>query len=168
MHDAPKPGENETCDTVGVLATAVSVIASIETTEAVKILSRRNSDLNRSLVTIDIWSGMWKSLQLNKDKDCPLCAHGRYDFLDETASSKTVSLCGRNSIQITPGEKIVISFDDIARRLEAIGAVTRNEHLMKFSADGAVITLFQDGRAIIKGVKDEAAARTIFSKYIGL
>ncbi len=168
MHDAPKPGETETCDTVGVLATSVSVIASIETTEAVKILSRRRNDLSGNLVTIDLWSGMWKSFQLNKEKDCPLCGQGRYDFLDGKNSSKTVSLCGRNSIQITPAEKTIIGFEDIAGRLKSAGSVTYNEHLLKFSADGAEITLFKDGRAIIKGTKDESAARTIFSKYIGL
>ncbi len=168
MRDLPGPGENETCDTVGVLATAVSIIASIETTEAVKILSRRRGDLNRELVTIDAWSGSYKTFKLKKDDDCPLCGKGEYDFLDERSLSKAVSMCGSNAIQITPGKKITIGFDEIAGRLSVIGSVIRNEHILKFSADGSDITLFRDGRAIIKGVKDEAAARTIFSKYIGL
>ena len=168
MRDAPKTGETETCDTAGVLATAVSIIASIETTEAVKILSGNKKDINRELVTVDIWNGVWKSFQIKKDVNCPLCAKGNYDFLDERVSSKTVSMCGRNAIQITPGKKTIIGFKDIARKLEPIGKVSYNEYILKFSADGCEITLFTDGRAIIKGAKNEAAARTIFSKYIGL
>ena len=168
IRDVPEPGATETCDTVGVLATAVSIIASIETTEAIKILTGRRDDLLGKLITIDVWNGRYQSIKLKVDENCPVCKHGRYDFLDARESSKTVSLCGRNAIQITPGKKTNIGFDELARRLERAGSVTYNEHLLKFTADGAEISLFRDGRAIMKGVKDEAAARTIFSKYIGL
>lgn len=168
MRDAPKPGTSETCDTVGVLATAVSIVASIETTEAVKILSGRRADLQGKLVNVDVWNGVWESFELKKDRSCPLCGHGKYDYLDARVSSKTVSLCGRNAMQITPGRKSVMDFKDMAQRLERAGSVHYNEHILKFSADGIEISLFRDGRAILKGVTDEAAAKTAFSKYIGI
>jgi adenylyltransferase/sulfurtransferase len=167
LRDLPPPGTTATCDTSGVLATAVSVIASIEATEAVKILSGRKDQVNGSLITFDIWSGSFQSLKMKRDKNCPLCAEGRYDFLHARTSAAAVTLCGRNAVQISPAVKREVNFDLLASRLRAAGSVTVNEYILKFSADGYEISMFKEGRAIIKGARDETEARVVMAKYIG-
>ncbi|MDR3238028.1 MAG: ThiF family adenylyltransferase [Spirochaetia bacterium] len=168
MNEPPAPGETETCDTVGVLPTAVSVAASMETTEAVKILTGRGSELIGKMVRFNAWDGLWVSFGLKKDDNCPLCVQGRYDFLDSRLMSKTVSLCGRNAMQINPAKKTELDFAALSARLASSGSVDYNEYMLKFSAGDIEISVFKDSRAIIKGVNDEAAAKSAFSKYIGL
>lgn len=168
IRDMPAVGETQTCDTAGVLPTVVSITASIETTEAIKILVGRKEDLLQTLFVVDVWKGSWDSLSLEPDEHCPLCGEGRYDFLESRSSSRAVSLCGKNAVQITPREKITVDFDHLAGRLKNAGEVTFNEFILKFTTGDLEISLFKTGRAIIKGIEDETSARIAFSKYIGI
>jgi len=168
MTEPPAAGETETCDTVGVLPTAVSITASMEINEALKILTGQDSKLLGKMTRFNAWEGSWISFGLKKNENCPLCVQGKYDFLDSKLTSRTVSLCGRNAMQITPAKKADIDFASIAERLASSGKVESNEYMLRFSNETIEITLFRDSRAIIKGVDNEAAAKTAFSKYIGL
>ncbi|MCL2026041.1 MAG: ThiF family adenylyltransferase [Leptospirales bacterium] len=168
MEEPPAAGETETCDTVGVLPTAVSITASMEINEAIKILTGSDNKLLGKMTRFNAWDGSWMSFGLKKNANCPACVQGKYDFLDSKLMSRTVSLCGRNSMQITPAKKTELDFTSISERLASSGKVESNEYMLKFSNENIEITLFKDARAIIKGVDDEAAAKTIFSKYIGL
>lgn len=168
MPEPPALGETETCDTVGVMPTAVSIAASFETTEAIKILTGQQNERVKKMVRFDAWDASWISFGLAKNPECPLCRHNHYDFLDANLTTKTVSLCGRNAMQIIPAKKTEIDFAALAKRLSQSGKVEYNDYILKFTVDDIEISLFKDSRAIIKGLTDEAAVRTVFSKYIGL
>jgi adenylyltransferase/sulfurtransferase len=167
MRNPPEPGTAETCDTAGVLTTAVSIVASIEATEAIKILSDKSVDLLNALIIIDAWSGTWRSIKMKADPECPVCRKKDYDFLNSVSVSRTEVLCGRNAIQISPANKSGLDFVEISNRLRKICDVAYNDYMLKFSVSEINITLFKDGRAIIKGSKDIAGARALYSKYIG-
>jgi adenylyltransferase/sulfurtransferase len=64
---------------------------------------------------------------------------------------------------------MTLSLDDLATRLSASGPVTRNPFLVRLDLlDPAYeITVFRDGRAIIKGTEDIPTARTLYARYIG-
>ena len=80
---------------------------------------------------------------------------------------KAVSLCGHNSVQVTPSSPISVSFEDLASRLKASGEVKFNNYMMKFTLPQYEFTIFPDGRTIIKGVMEESAGKSLFAKYIG-
>jgi adenylyltransferase/sulfurtransferase len=167
---APAPGEAGTCETAGVLSPTVSIIASYQAVEALKILSGHREQINRELIYVDIWENIQKRIKIAKLKDtvdCPCCKHRRFEWLEGEQGTQTTSLCGRNAVQVAHRRADKLNFEDLARHLETLGEVSYNRFLLKFTADGHDFTVFPDGRAIIKGTSDIDKARTLYAKYIG-
>ena len=166
MAEPPTPGQTETCDTVGILPMTVNITASYETTEAIKIILGRKDELLNKMVRFDAWNASLISFGLKPNPDCPLCAHGNYDYLNAKPSNESVTRCGRNAMQISFANKADIDFLALSKILEQSGTTEYNDYLLKFNTADVEISLFKDSRAIIKGAKDEADAKAIFSKYI--
>lgn len=170
VESTPPPGMTPTCETAGILGSIVNVIASIEAAEALKILSGNRSQINRYLMVVDLWDNTVRQLKIQslRDKvDCPTCRRHEYDWLDGKLGSQTTSLCGRNAVQIDQRSSEPLSFDDLAGKLDAVGTVQHNRFMLRFEVDGYLLTLFPDGRAIIKGTNDVKMARSLYAKYIG-
>ncbi|MBY0522516.1 MAG: ThiF family adenylyltransferase [Gemmataceae bacterium] len=167
---APAPGEAATCETAGVLGPIVNIVASFQATEAFKILTGRRDQINRELIYIDVWENVYRRIKIAKLKgavDCPCCGHRRFEWLDGEHGTQTTSLCGRNAVQVAHRVAGRLNFEDMARHLETLGAVTYNRFMLRFTADAHEFTVFPDGRAIIKGTSDIDKARTLYAKYIG-
>ncbi len=164
----PPPGATPTCETAGVLGPAVAVIAALETTEGLKILLDRREELLRSLVMVDVWSGEFERARTRKgDTPCPVCDEGRYDLLNAEQGTMTTVLCGREAVQVSPRPRRTLDLDALAARLLGLGPLTVNEYLLRLEVEGCQLTLFADGRAIIKGTDDPARARAIYARYVG-
>jgi len=168
LEEMPPPGSGPTCDTAGVIAPIVHVIAGIQAAEALKLLAGRTRDLLPGIVTVDLWQGVFEVVDLTRQApSCPACTQGRFDYAAlETAGTSTV-LCGRDAVQVRPSRGARIDLPALAGRLEGVGEVTANEYLVRFSIGDAQMVVFGDGRAIVKGVKDPARARTLYAKYVG-
>lgn len=162
--DAPR-GLHETCDTVGVIGPAASWTASIQVTEAVKILMGREQELHGTLFTFDIWQNRTQQLKPKRDPDCPTCGHRIFSYLQDLGPAHD-TLCGRNAVQIHQREPRALDLKLLKSRLERFGTVRANDYLLKFSFDGYELTVFPDGRALIKGTQDPAVARGLYAKYI--
>ena len=164
----PPPASVPTCETAGVLGPMVAVIASLEVTEALKILIGRREDLLRSLLMIDVWTGDFERAQTQAPAaDCPVCGQGRYELLEAEGGSVATMLCGRNAVQIRPRPAPVLDLAVLADRLADVGRVEVNEYLLRLVTEGKELTIFGDGRAIVKGVDDEAQARALYARYVG-
>ena len=163
--DSPR-GMVETCDTSGILNSAVNFVASIAATEAMKLAVGARDRIRHSLLSYDVWTNDYASV--NADKPRPGCrACQQRDFVHLAGEGRPhVSLCGRNSVQIHERER-PIDFAEITRRLSPHGAVRHNEFILKFWRDPYEMTLFPDGRAIIKGTTDTAIARSLYARYVG-
>jgi molybdopterin/thiamine biosynthesis adenylyltransferase len=166
--DPPPAGSTATCDTAGVLGPAVGLIASLAAAEALKLLVGVPEALAEGLVQVDVWDLTWRHLRLARDPDCPCCARREFPYLEVGAGSLATRLCGREAVQITPLPPAALDLDAMAGRLREVGSVTVNPFLLKFTADGRQITLFADGRAVIQGTTDEAVARSLYARYVGL
>jgi adenylyltransferase/sulfurtransferase len=167
---APAPGETGTCETAGVLAPIVNVIASLQVAEAVKLLLGRLELINRDLVFIDVWENVFRRFQISalRDRvDCVCCRQKRFDWLDGKQGSQTTRLCGRNAVQISPRTRGRIDLDQMFRHLGPDAHPTLNRFLLKFEIEGCQCTLFPDGRAIIQGTDDPEKARGLYAKYVG-
>jgi molybdopterin/thiamine biosynthesis adenylyltransferase len=170
FEQSPPPGMSPTCDTSGVLAPIVNIIASIQVAETLKILTGNLDRVSRKLLSINVWESVWKQLDVSTAKalgTCPCCNDRRFDFLEGKVGSLATTLCGRDSVQISSLEGTAVDFRELARRLEPIGPVHYNQFLLRFNVDRYEIAVFADGRSIVRGTKDTEVARTVFSKYIG-
>ncbi len=136
FESAPPPELNPTCDTAGVLGPAVSIVASHQAAEALKILTGQLAALNRRLLSFDLWAGRFALLNVQKafdEGDCPCCRHGQFDYLDGRLGNSVTTLCGRDAVQIRPREGLRVDFAAIAAKLQAApGAEPRfNAFLLK-------------------------------------
>lgn len=164
--EAPQPGTLPNCDTEGVLSAVSALIASVQSAEALKILT--GSDPRQSLLRIDVWAGEFLELSLSRRPECPACGRGEYDYLTGSRTSYTTVLCGRNAVQIVPPQEQEVSLKEVQERLARVGTTSFNGFLLTFQAEDRELTLFPTGRAVIRGTTDEAEARTFYAKYIGL
>ncbi|HYV75862.1 MAG TPA: ThiF family adenylyltransferase [Candidatus Binatia bacterium] len=163
--DSPA-GLVETCDTVGILNSAVTMVASVAVTEAVKIIIGARNRIRRTLLSCDVWINQFAQVSASYPRQgCRAC--GERDFVHLAGEGRPhISLCGRNSVQIHERRR-PIDFAEITRRLTPHGQVKRNEFVLKFWRDPYEMTLFPDGRAIIKGTTDAAVARSLYARYVG-
>jgi len=167
--ELPGPGSTPTCDTVGVLGTAVNMVASIEVTEALKIILGKQEALIKKLIYLDVWYGTWSLFELKKeDKRCPVCDDRQFAFLEQKKGTRLATLCGQNAVQVSPPAATGVSFKDLASRLASSGDVSYNDYMLRFTIEPYEFTVFPNGRTIIKGTTDESAAKTLFAKYIGV
>jgi molybdopterin-synthase adenylyltransferase len=167
---APGPGEVGTCETAGVLGPIVNIVASLQATEAIKILTGNLDAVNRELTYVDVWENEHKRIKvapLLGKVDCPCCQRRKFEWLEGEHGSQTTSLCGRNAVQVTHRTPSRLNFEEMARHLGTMGKVSYNRFLLKFEVDDYEFTVFPDGRAIIKGTNDVERARTLYAKYVG-
>ena len=159
-------GTVETCETAGILNSAVNLVASIAASEALKLLVGARRKMRRSLLSWDVWSNEEASVAAAAPRaGCRVC--GEREFIHLAGEGRPhITLCGRNSVQIHERERPV-DFAEISTRLEPHGNVRHNSFVLKFWREPYEITLFPDGRAIIKGTADTAIARSLYARYIG-
>jgi adenylyltransferase/sulfurtransferase len=136
-------------------------------TEALKILLKSDM-ISRELVCLDLWENTSERIELPRQPDCPTCGQHSYEFLEALSGPQSTSLCGRNAVQVRGGKRgDRIDLAALAERLQAVGEVTHNQFLLRFSVDSYELTIFPDARAIIKGTDDEQVARSVYARYIG-
>jgi len=170
MDKIPEPGSVPTCETVGVLAAIVVVIAAIQCAEAMKIVTRNRAAINRHLISIDLWQNSYQAIDIAKEKiqkNCPVCNQRWFDYLNGKRGSAYTTLCGRNAVQILPFQETQLDLARLAIQLAELGIVKANEYLIRFEIDGYELSIFPDGRAIVKGTTDTAIARSLYSRYVG-
>jgi molybdopterin/thiamine biosynthesis adenylyltransferase len=163
--EAPQ-GTQPTCETAGVLGSITMLIASLQAGEALKILSGNQKLVRRGLVTADVWTGGIREIQSPaRDPECPACAKREFTWLNGSRRAP-VSLCGRNAVQIHERRRPV-NLMVLKDSLAGLGRVLANDFALRFFRDPYEMTVFPDGRAIIKGTTDLGVARSLYSQYIG-
>ncbi len=169
FEEMPDAGSAPTCDTAGVIMPIISTVSATQISEALKILVGDTDSLHGSLMHFDVWANDRQRIKLGgPSPDCKCCGKGSYEFLDAEQQEFAAVLCGRNAVQIAPPTNAIIDLAQLATRLRALGDVKENEYLLRFAASGAELTVFTDGRAIVKGTDDVSVARSLYAKYVGI
>jgi molybdopterin/thiamine biosynthesis adenylyltransferase len=168
LEQMPAPGSGPTCDTAGVIAPIVQVVAGIQGAEALKLLSGHPEALLPGVVTVDLWQAQFEVMDFRgRAPWCPACTEGRFEYADAGAAGTAV-LCGRDAVQLRPARGAArVELQALAERLRPLAEVRSNEYLVRFTAEGHEIAVFADGRAIVKGVADPAQARALYARYVG-
>ena len=149
-----------------MLGAAAGVIASIEATEAMKILAGKPEALHGRLVSCDVWSGKFQSIRVARNPECRACVRREFTFLEGQAQPH-ITMCGRDSVQIHERSR-QLDLGELGRRLTSAAAseVRSNDFLLRFRIPPYELTVFADGRAIVKGTQDPAVARSLYARYI--
>ena len=168
FEEAPPAASAPTCDTAGVIMPIISVVAAVQVSEALKLLTGQVSALHGSLMQFDVWRNEWRKINPGPPApNCPTCALGKYETLEATASDFAAVMCGRNAVQISPAQPTQIDFKALAERLRGAGEVKFNDYLLRFRTGEFELTVFQDARSIIRGTDEMKTARSLYAKYIG-
>jgi len=166
VYPEPPEGAQPTCETEGVLAPVTAAIAALAAGDALKIIASGPDSVSGKLTTVDVWSGEIRQIAApERDPDCPCCVRHEFPHLSG-ARRAPISLCGRNAVQIHERSR-PLNLTELARRLSPIASVRANEFALRAVVDAYELTVFPDGRAIIKGTTDTALARSLYSRYIG-
>jgi adenylyltransferase/sulfurtransferase len=168
--NAPAPEDVQTCDRVGILAPVAHLIASFQAVEAIKILAGKKDDVERKLWKVDLWSRQFKAISVKhlEKTPCDGCKKKDYAYLTRKIETRAVSLCGRNAVQILRHEKARINFKRLTEQWPLKMQAKYNDYLMTCRSDNYQMTVFSDGRAIIKGTEDVHKAKSFYSKHIGM
>jgi len=163
---APPQGTFETCETAGILNSAVNLVASIAATEAIKLLVGADNWVRRTLLSFDVWRNERAEVAADQPRaGCRTC--GEHEFPHLAGQGRPhITLCGRNSVQIHERHRPV-DLSQMSERLKPHGTVRHNDFVLKFWHEPYEMTLFPDGRAIIKGTTDQAVARSLYARYVG-
>ncbi len=168
FEEAPPAASAPTCDTAGVIMPIINVVAAVQVSEALKLLTARYEDLHQSLMQFDVWRNEWRKISPGSPSpQCSTCALGFFDTLQPATGEFAAVLCGRNAVQISPTEKTRVDFERLAERLRASGEVKFNDYLLRFRTGDYEVTVFQDARSIIRGTDEITTARSLYAKYIG-
>lgn len=174
----PAPGTLPTCDTVGVLGPVVAIVAGVEAAEALKVLVGRTDLVNRAMLDFDVWSNERRRLDVAalRDADCPCCGLGRLEFLEGAFASASAVLCGQKAVQVLPPEGAPrVTPAEIAHALSRHGDFRAGDFVARGTladekgedGDAIEITIFADGRAIVRGTRSPERARSIYARYVG-
>jgi len=166
LMDTQQPGLEETCDTVGVLGPIVNLIASLQAAEATKLLAGRTEALHGRLISCDVWTGHFQSVRIARNPGCRACARRQFTYLDGDAQPH-ITMCGRDSVQIHERNRSLDLATLKSRLSPTVSDVRHNEFLLRFRIPPYEMTVFSDGRAILKGTKDPTIARSLYARYIG-
>jgi adenylyltransferase/sulfurtransferase len=175
FEEAPPPGTGATCDTVGVIGPAAAIVANFEAAEALKILTGNFDRVCPTMLSFDLWSNTFKQFKVARayeQGDCPCCKHGKFEYLDGSLGSGATTLCGRDAVQLRQNvDAAEMDLEEIAGRLRPHGAVKVNRFMLRASLvdhdKPYELTLFPDGRAIVKGTHEPNIARSLYAKFIG-
>lgn len=166
--EMPDAGSSPTCDTSGVIMPIIATVSATQVAEALKLLVGDIDSLHGSLMQFDVWANDRQRIKLGPpNADCKCCGQKLFEFLDADSGEFSAVLCGRDAVQIAPPLSTKIDLKKLAERLSSLGEVKQNEYLVRFSSGGNEITVFADGRAIVKGTDDIAVARSLYARYVG-
>ena len=178
FEEPPPPGTAATCDTAGVLGPIIATVAAYQATEAIKLLLGQSELVAAVLMETDLWSGIHRRIDISKAKrsDCPCCALRQFEFLEGGRAGQVAALCGQNAIQIAPVGQQDLDLEALNARLLPHGKFALMASLLVRgtlssergeNGEPISLTVFADGRAIVKGTARPETARSVYARYIG-
>ena len=164
VYPEPPSGSAPTCETAGVLGSITAAVAAIQVADAIRWLSI--GVLEPHITMLDLWDGPVRQVGAPaRDPDCPCCGRGEFPYLSGERRAP-ISLCGRNAVQIHERRR-PLDLSILKARLLPLGEVRANEFGLRFFCKPYEMTIFPDGRAIVKGTTDPGVARSLYAKFVG-
>jgi len=165
----PPAGSGPTCDTAGIVPTLPPLVASLAVTEALRVATGRTP--SPGVLGVRVWEEGFRSTRsfvgARPSASCPVCSEGRYPALQGGGAAEVVKLCGRRSVQVAPSGRARPDFDSLEERLARVGRVRRSPQLLNVDVGDVSLTIFADGRCVVRGTEDAGRARSLYDRYVG-
>ncbi len=169
LEGLPPAGSGPTCDTVGVVPTLPPLVAAVGMTETLRLAAGKTPA--QGVLSLRVWEGGFSSRRLFEEArpsaECPVCAGARFPALEGEGASEVVKLCGRRSVQVAPAGRERPDFDALEARLSRVARVRRSPELLSADLEDVSLTIFSDGRCVVRGTGDTVYARTLYERYVG-
>lgn len=172
--EPPLANQLPACDTAGVLGAAAVSTASIQAAVAIRFLVEGLPAAETSRLTaLDVWTSQFRSLQsaAHPQDDCICCQKREFPFLSTSAGDFTIKLCGQSAVQVQAASNgTQIDLAAMGKRLEQAGAVRQSAYFLRCQLHdplGIDLTLFPDGRLLVRGTSDPLRAKSIYARFIG-
>ena len=166
--EPPAVASAPTCDTAGVIMPIINIVAAVQVSEALKLLTGREKELHKSLMQFDVWRNEWRRISIGAPvTDCPACSRHEFATLEPGNGDFTAVLCGRHAVQVSPSRPARIDLNLLGKRLASSGEVRLNDYLLRFQTGEFEMTIFQDARSIIRGTDDVPTARSLYARFVG-
>ena len=146
----------------------ISMVAAVQVSEALKLLTGQTKSLHNSLMQFDVWRNEWRRISIGApEPDCATCGRHRFETLEPDSREFAAILCGRHAVQISPRRPTQVDLAALSQKLQSAGEVKSNDYLLRFRSGNYELTVFHDARSIIRGTDDIATARSLYAKFIG-
>ena len=166
--EAPAVASAPTCDTAGVIMPIINIVTAVQVSEALKLLTRQEKELHKSLMQFDVWRNEWRRISIGAPvTDCPACSRHEFATLEPGNGDFTAVLCGRHAVQVSPSRPARVDLNLLGKRLALSGEVKLNDYLLRFQTGEFEMTIFQDARSIIRGTDDVPTARSLYARFVG-
>ncbi len=163
---APAPGSLPTCETAGIFNAAAAAVGAIQAGEVLRVLLGQAP--SGDLLVVDGWRPEIQRVHVARRPDCPACVQGVREYVGAKRPQILASLCGSDTVSLDPVRRAPLDLDALARRLRKVGTVKRSGSILVADVEGHHLTVFPDGRALLRGVSGESQARAVYAKYIGV
>lgn len=165
--ESPQIGQLPTCDTAGVIGPIVQLIAAYQAAEAMKILTHHADQVRRTLLHVEVWSFSHHEIKLPDKSSCPVCQEKHFPYLLGRDGESATLLCGRETVQLRPKETRNLDLVRLAKELSPLGTIRLSPYFLRFDKEPYQLSIFPDGRVLIHGTSDLAAARSLYAQYLG-
>lgn len=162
----PAPGTLPTCETAGVFNAVAAQVGALEAGEALRLLL--GEPPSGDLLVVDGWRPEIQRIRVARRQDCPACVKGEREYLAAKRPQILASLCGSDAVSVDPLRRQPVDLDALGERLRKLGTVRRSGSVLVADVEGHHLTIFADGRALLRGVSGEAQARAAYAKYVGV
>lgn len=166
--EPPGQASVDTCETAGILQPAVAAVTAFQVAEAIKILCGADDSVTRGVFTCDVWRGSFGVFggASAPSPQCPTCSGREFPALEQ-GEPETVTLCGREAVQVDPPGRGPLDLERLQAALQgAVTGLERTPHLLRFHAEGCRFSVFANGRALLFGVRDPLRARALYDRYL--
>ena len=160
------PGSLPTCETAGIFNPVSAQVGALQAAEALRLLLGENP--SGDLLVVDGWRPQIQRIHIARGTDCPACVGGDREYVGVRRTQVLASLCGSDTISLDPNHEDLIDLEGLRIRLEGLGQARRAAGVLVADVEGRRLTVFPDGRALIRGVRNESEARAVYAKYIGV
>ncbi|MBB4823011.1 adenylyltransferase/sulfurtransferase [Sporosarcina luteola] len=165
------PAVNETCDTAGIIAPAVQLVAARQTAEALKWLTGNKDAMMTKLLHFDMWNNTQVEAGISRLRrpTCETCGElPTYPSLHKPEGANYAVLCGRETVQIIPDNGRQLTIKDGENVAKRIGSdYKQTPFFIEFHVDGYRCVLFQNGRLLIHGLRDLKKGRQLYHQLFG-
>lgn len=168
-----KEEEMPACSTEGVHPSVLYLVAGIQVSEAIKIITGQQPTLVNRLLYIDLNELSFDRVQMFRQDECPACGTARKESNLVASQLIIEELCGRDrgkrTWTVTPAEPAPISLPSIIKNAESLGYQVKTRGNLGITAVNSgrmSVSFLSSGAATIVGAKDGEDAIKIYKTFV--